>query len=148
MPITEALFEGGGFLLPAPFTLSPFAPCSLAFFHSCSLLIFSLLPFHFSLLPAPLYFLPMFPDFSGRDPYKDDRKTYHFAMLRHRFVEIGLFRHLDLVLVCYLLPFTDKNCAPCSLITILLLPAPLTIWFIASCSLVSKRTFSLLPDYP
>ncbi len=50
----EALL--GGSLLPAPFTFSPIAPCSLAFFHACSLIIFSLLPFHFSLLPAPFYF--------------------------------------------------------------------------------------------
>ena len=40
----EPLLLLGGVL--APFTFSPFAPCSLAFFHPCSLLIVFLVPFH------------------------------------------------------------------------------------------------------
>ncbi len=51
--LTEALL--GGSLLPAPIALSPFASCSLAFFHPCYFLIFSMFPFHFSLLLSPFY---------------------------------------------------------------------------------------------
>ncbi len=36
----------------------------------------------------------------------------------------------------------------CSLLTVFMLPAPLNMLALAPCSLVSKRAFSLLPDYP
>ncbi len=42
-----------GSMLPAPFDILPQSPCSLPFFGARSFYQFSLLLFHFTLLPAP-----------------------------------------------------------------------------------------------
>ena len=101
----------GAFLLPAPFTFWPFAPCSFEFFQSCSLLIFNLLPFHFSLLPAPTFsqysqFFCVIPKMT------EDDRIRNPVCHKNKKVKISLFRYLDLPLVCSLLPFTDKIVLP------------------------------------
>ncbi len=76
-------------LLPAPLHFSILAP-----------LPFLAAPFYFFFVPCTFLFFPNGLIVPTHAPYKDDRKTIHPAAYWCRFVKIGLFRYLDLLLIC------------------------------------------------
>ncbi len=133
------------YLLPAPFTFSPFAPCCLAFFHHCSLFVFSLLPFYFFFAPCSFLFIPQCSLIIWCWlSIKAIGKQTILSRSGCRFVKwacLEIYICSQFALCCL---FPSKNCAPCPLITISMLPATLTILALAPCSLVSKRAFSLI----
>ena len=68
---TDALLGGGGVLAPCSPHIFTLCSLLLCIFQPCSFFIFSLLPFNFSLLPAPFINFPMFPDFPAPAPYNE-----------------------------------------------------------------------------
>ena len=119
-PVTTPLL--GGFMLFAPFTIYSLAPCSFQFSTPCSFLAIFPVLFSFFCALCSFQIFILFLIFS-------------FCSMLLFTCNFPLF-HAPFLVFLY----------SCSGIIICLLPLPI-LW-LALCSFVSNRSFSLLQDYP